>query len=101
MKAKLTIFILSAFLLWSSLLTVSHQNHFSKQQEVKIASNVFNETIVSAGDFIWKKTSCHPQSIFKSFVFDSVHAERKHVKIAIRFTKKSVKYFLLFRVLRN
>jgi hypothetical protein len=100
MKVKLTILILSAFLLWSSLLTVCHHNHFSKQKEVKIASEVFTKTIVSE-DFIWKKISYYPQLIFKNFVSDKVHAERKRVKTAISFTKKSVKYFLLFRVLRN
>src|SRR5688572_10562368 len=101
MKVKLTIFILSAFLLWSSLLTISHHDHFSKQREVKIGSEVFTKAIVSEEDFIWKKTSYHPQLIFKSLVSDKVHAERRHVKTAIGFTKKSVKYFLLFRVLRN
>ncbi|HZB13746.1 MAG TPA: hypothetical protein VE467_11990 [Chryseolinea sp.] len=100
MKVKLTILILSAFLLWSGLLTVSHQNHFSKQKEVKIASEVFTKTIVSE-DFIWKKISYYPQLIFKNFVSDKVHAERKRVETAIGSTKKSVKYFLLFRVLRN
>ena len=101
MKVKLTILILSAFLLWSGLLTVSHHNHFSKQREVKIAPEVLTKTIVLKEGFIWKKNSYYPQLIFKNCVSDKVHAERKHVETAIRFTKKSVKYFLLFRVLRN
>jgi hypothetical protein len=101
MRVKLTIFILSAFLLWSSLLAVSHHNTISKHQEIKISAEIVNKAIVSDEDFIWKKSSYQLYNVLINFAKTKISAGREQLYTTSRFTQKSVKYYLLFRVLRN
>lgn len=101
MRVKLTIFILSAFLLWSSLLAVSHHNIPSKRQEIKISAEIVGQTIVSDEDFIWKKSSYQLHSLLIKFAKSKINAASELLNTTARFTQKSVKYYLLFRVLRN
>ena len=101
MRVKLTIFILSAFLLWSSLLAASHHNILSKHQEIKISADIVSKTIVSDEDFIWKKTSYQLHSPLIKFAKEKINAGREQLSTNTLFTPKSVKYYLLFRVLRN
>ncbi|HEX6225346.1 MAG TPA: hypothetical protein VFZ52_13090 [Chryseolinea sp.] len=101
MKVKVTIFVLSAVLLWSNLLTSSHYNHFSKQREVKASTELVTKAIVSDEDPAWKKNSYHPYIFFKSVLPGKHSAQGKLVNVGSYFAKTCVKYFLLFRVLRN
>ena len=101
MRVKLTIFILSAFLLWSSLLAVSHHNIPSKRQEIKISAEIVGQTIVSDEDFIWKKSSCQLPNVFIDFAKAKINASREESRTTFRFAQKSVKHYLLFKVLRN
>ncbi len=101
MRVKLTIFILSAFLLWSSLLAVGHHNSVSKYREIKISAELVSKAIVSDEDFIWKKSSYQLQSLLIKFAKEKINAGREQLSTTARFTQKSVKYYLLFRVLRN
>ena len=99
MRAKLTIFIFSAFFLWSSLLTVSHHDSLFKRQEIKISAKPVGKAIVSDEDFIWGKTSCQLPDIFIGFAKAKINAEQ--LCTTFRVAQKSVKHYLLFRVLRN
>ena len=101
MRVKLTIFILSAFLLWSSLLAVSHHNNVSKYREIKISAELVSKAIVSDEDFIWKKSSYQLHSLLLKFAKATIDAGREQLNTTSRFTQKSVRYYLLFRVLRN
>ena len=101
MRVKLTIFILSAFLLWSSLLAVGHHNVLSKHHEIKISAEVVNKAIISDEDFIWKKSSSQLHLVLPKFAKATIDAGREQLKTSSRFTQKSVRYHLLFRVLRN
>ena len=101
MRVKLTIYILSVFLLWSSLLAVGRHRSISKYQEIKISADVVSKAIVLDEDFIWKKTSFQPHSVLINFGLAKVNARHERLSIVSFFTKQSVKYYLLFRVLRN
>jgi hypothetical protein len=101
MRVKLTIFILSAFLLWSSLLAISHHTYLSKHREVKISSELATKAIVSDEDFIWKKSSYQLHTVLLNFASANINAWREQLNATSPFTRKSVKYYLLFRVLRN
>ena len=101
MRVKLTIFILSAFLLWSSLLAVSHHNIVSKHQEIKISAELVSKAIVSDEDFIWKKSSYQLHIVLIKFAKTKINAGREQLYTTSHFTQKSVRYYLLFRVLRN
>jgi len=101
MRVKLTIFILSSFLLWSSLLAVSHHNNLSKHEEVKISAELVSKAIVSDDNFIWKKSSYQLHSVLINFAKTKIGAAREQLYSASHFTQKSVRYYLLFRVLRN
>jgi hypothetical protein len=101
MRVKLTIFILSAFLLWSSLLAVSHHNNVSKYREIKISAELVSKAIVSDEDFIWKKSSHQLHSLLVKFAKAKISTGRELLNTTSRFTQKSVRYYLLFRVLRN
>jgi len=101
MRVKLTIFILSTFLLWSSLLAVSHHNNLSKHREIKISAEIVSKAIVSDEDFIWKKTSSQLHFLLPKFAKATIDAGREQLKTTSRFAQKSVRYYLLFRVLRN
>jgi hypothetical protein len=101
MRVKLTIFILSTFLLWSSLLAVSHHNNISKHQEIKISAELVSKAIVSDDNFIWKKSSYQLHSVLINFAKTKIVAVREQLYTASHFTQKSVRYYLLFRVLRN
>ena len=101
MRVKLTIFILSAFLLWSSLLAVGHHNSVSKYREIKISAELVSKAIVSDEDFIWKKTPSQLHSLFVKFAKANINEGPEQLITTSRFTQKSVKYYLLFRVLRN
>jgi len=101
MRVKLTIFILSTFLLWSSLLAVSHHNNVSKHREIKISAELVSKAIVADEDFIWKKSSHQLHSLLIKFAKEKINAGREQLRNTTRFTQKSVKYYLLFRVLRN
>lgn len=101
MRVKLTIFILSAFLLWSSLLAVSHHNIVSKHREIKISAELVSKAIVSDEDFIWKKSSYQPHNVLINFAKAKIGAGREQLYTTSHFSQKSVKYYLLFRVLRN
>jgi hypothetical protein len=101
MRVKLTIFVLSAFLLWSSLLAVSHHNTVSKHQEIKNSADLVSKTIVSDEDFIWKKSSSQLHLVLPKFAKEKINAGREQLSNVTRFTQQSVKYYLLFRVLRN
>jgi hypothetical protein len=100
MRAKLTIFILSAFLLWTSLPAVSHHSSLSKFQEVQ-TSDEFVKAIVSGQDVIWKKSPCHFHNVFIDFAKAKVKGSLERLRTTSPFTQKSVKYYLLFRALRN
>jgi hypothetical protein len=101
MRVKLTIFILSAFLLWSSLLAVSHHNSVSKHREIKVSADLVSKAIVADEDLIWKKSSYQTHSLLIKFSKAIVNAGREQIHTTSRFTQKSVRYYLLFRVLRN
>lgn len=101
MRVKVTIFILSAVILGSSLLTAGHHPSFSKHHELKISSELVNKAIVTDEDFTWKKKSYQPYTVYLSFASSKLNAGHKHLNTVVKFTKRSVKYFLLFRVLRN
>jgi hypothetical protein len=101
MRVKLTIFILSAFLLWSSLLAVSHHNSLSKHQEIKISSELVGKAIVADEDFIWKKSTNQLHTVLKNFATVEINARHEQLNTAFHFPQKFVKYYLLFRVLRN
>ena len=101
MKAKLTIFVLSVFLLWSSLLAVSHHNNFSKHREIKVATEFVSKAIVPSEDVIWKKSPSQGYTVLINFALANVHAWLEPLDLSTSFTQKSVKYYLLFRVLRN
>ena len=101
MSAKLTIFIFSAFFLWSSLLAVSHNDSLFKRQEIKISAKSLGKAIVSDEDFIWKITSCQLPNVFIDFAKAKINSSREELCTTFRFAQKSVKHYLLFRVLRN
>jgi hypothetical protein len=101
MRVKLTIFILSAFLLWSSLLAVSHHNNVSKYREIKISAELVSKAIVADEDFIWKKSSSLLHVVLPKFAKATIDACCDQLKTNSRFTQKSVRYYLLFGVLRN
>ena len=101
MRVKLTIFILSAFLLWSSLLAASHHNILSKRHEIKISAETVSAAIVSDEDFIWKKSSNQFPSLIIKFARAKIDTGCEQLITPSRFTQKPVKYYLLFRVLRN
>jgi hypothetical protein len=101
MRVKLTIFILSVFLLWSSLLAASHHNNLSKRQETKISAEIFGKSIASDEDLIWKKSSDQFHSLLIKFAKAKINAGSERLNTTSRFTQKSVKFYLLFRVLRN
>ena len=101
MRVKLTIFILSAFLLWSSLLAVGHHNSVSKYREIKISAELVSKAIVSDEDFIWKKSSSQLNLLLPKFAKAKIDADREQIKTTSRFTQTSVRSYLLFRVLRN
>ena len=98
---KLTIFILSAFLLWSSLLAVGHHNSVSKYREIKISTELVSKAIVSDEDVIWKKSSSQLYLLLPKFAKAKIDAGLEQIKTTSRFTQNSVRYYLLFRVLRN
>lgn len=101
MSVKLTIFVLSSCLLWSSLLVAIHHANYSSDHEIKIASKFVGQAIVSDKYFFWKKVTCQGPGVLTNFVFANVHAWCDQVKGVPFFTQKLVKYYLLFRVLRN
>ena len=101
MRVKLTIFVLSGFLLWSSLLAVGHHNSVSKHREIKISAEIVGKAIVSDEDFIWKKSSPQFYLLLSKFAKTKIDAGREQLKTTSRFTQKSVRYYLLFRVLRH
>jgi hypothetical protein len=101
MRVKLTIFILSAVVLGSSLLTSGHHPSFSKHPELKASAELVSKAIVPDEDFTWKKKSYQPYTVFLNAAHAKINAGRKHLTATVHFTKRSVKYFLLFRVLRN
>ena len=101
MSAKLTIFIFSAFFLGSSLLAVSHHDSLFKRQEIKISAKPIGKSIVSDEDFIWKKSSCQLPNVFIDFAKAKINASREESRTTFRFAQKSVKHYLLFKVLRN
>lgn len=101
MRVKLSIFVLSAFLLWSSVLTTGYHVRFSKHQELKIACQVINKAILADDDFIWKKLSVHAQTALANFTVSKIQAWLQLPQTVSTFTNKSAKFYLLFRVLRN
>jgi len=101
MRVKLTIFILSTFLLWSSLLAVSHHNIISKHQEIKISAELVSKAIFSDDNFIWKKSSYQLFTVLINFAKTQINVGREQSFTSSHFTQKSVRYYLLFRVLRN
>jgi hypothetical protein len=101
MRVKLTIFILSALLLWSSLLAVSHHNGVSKHREIKVSAELVSKAIAADEDLIWKKSSYQPHPLLIKFSKATINAGREQIKPTSCFTQKPVRYYLLFRVLRN
>jgi hypothetical protein len=100
MRVKLTISILSVFLLWSGLLTASHHNNLSRRQEIKISAEIVGKEIVSGEDFIWKKSD-QLHALLVKFAKTKIDSRIEQSSAPSRFTQKSVRYYLLFRVLRN
>ncbi len=74
--------------------------HLSKHQEIKIAAELVSKAIVSDEDFIWKKSSYQLHYVLINFAKAKLTLART-IKHNFSFTQKSVKYYLLFRVLRN
>lgn len=101
MRVKLTIFVLSSFLLWSSTLVATHHAKYSNDHEIKIAAKFIGKTTVSDQYFFWKKSTCQGPAVLINFALAKVHTWHDQVKVVSFFTQKSVKYYLLFRVLRN
>jgi len=101
MRAKLSIYILSAFLLWSSLLAPGHQTFFSKHQELKIACQVIVQAIIADEDFVWKKSTAHVKAVLSNFTFSKIHSWGEMSKAISNFSHKSAHFYLLFKVLRN
>ena len=101
MRVKLTIFVLSAFLLWSSLLAVGNHHSISQHREIKISAELVSKAIVSDEDFIWKKIPSQLHLLLVKFAKAKINEGPGQLNTTSRFTQKSVKYYLLFRVLRN
>ena len=101
MRVKLTIFILSAFLLWSSLLAVGNHHSISQHREIKISAEIVGKAIVADEDFIWKKSSYQLHNVLINFAKTKIGVAREQLYTASHFAQKSVRYYLLFRVLRN
>jgi hypothetical protein len=101
MKSKLTIFALSTFLLWTSLLFPTSKASYSKNTQIKIATEFVSKAIVPEEEFAWKKSSFELLPIFCKATWANIHAFSIRLKPSTYFTSSSVKYYLLFRVLRN
>lgn len=101
MRVKLSICILSAFLLWSSLLAPGYQIHFSNHQEIKIACQAIVQAVIADEDFIWKKSSAHVKNALPDFTFSKIHSWGELSKTVSNCSHKSAHFYLLFKVLRN
>jgi hypothetical protein len=83
------------------MLVAIHHASYSSDHEIKIAPKFVGKAIVSDKYFFWKKLTCQGSGVLINFAFANVHAWRDQVNVVPFFTQKSVKYYLLFRVLRN
>jgi hypothetical protein len=101
MKTRLTIFVLSTFLLWTSLLIPVNKGSYSKQSEIKVAAEFICKAIVHEEEFAWKKSSLDLLPNFLASSWTNPCASAGRLKSLTYFAASSVKYYLLFRVLRN
>ena len=101
MKTKLVIFALSTFLLWTSLLIPGNKGSYSKQAEIKVAAEFICKAIVHEEEFAWKKSSLELIPNFLASSWTNPYAFAVRLKSLTYFATSSVKYYLLFRVLRN
>ncbi|WP_276367982.1 hypothetical protein [Chryseolinea sp. H1M3-3] len=101
MRVKLTIFVLSVFLLGVSLFAPKHRSVFSNHPEVKITTEIVSQAVIMDEDFIWKKSSAHVFYVIVNLTLAKAHASQGVLKTLPYFSAKTVKYYLLYRVLRN
>jgi hypothetical protein len=101
MKIKLTIFALSTFLLWTSLLLPTSKGSSSKNPLIKISTELVSKAIAPEEEFAWKKSTSDLLPIFSTATWANTLAFSIRLKPSAYFASSNVKYYLLFRVLRN
>jgi hypothetical protein len=103
MRVKVTIYLLSVFLLWSSLHTPSRHPVLTKKAELKIVSEIVSSGILPDEQFAWKKASAayYPISEFAKFSLSKITAWHSRLNSSPILAYKNVKSYLLFRVLRH
>jgi hypothetical protein len=99
MGAKLTIIVLSILFFASSLRVIAPRLSSPKQLEIKTSPEL-GKAIVTVSD-LFNKVSFRVDFVVLDSALAYVRPWRKLIKIGPVFADKSVKLYLLFRVLRN
>ena len=102
MKVRLTISVLlSIVLLGTGLLVPAGRASFSKSPQLKTSSEFVCKAIVHEEEFAWKKSGLAFIPNFLTVTWAKIFSSKIVSKPVPYFAYSSVKYYLLFKVLRN
>lgn len=101
MRIKLTIFILSVLVAWSSVFISGYRVSYNKEHQLKVASDFIGKVIEADDDLMCKKSSSGPPAIIFNAALAEIHAWNKDLKTSPVSPYQTVSYYLLFRVLRR
>jgi len=99
-KKKIFAFLLGLVFLWGSLVSHSHQTYSSEARQFKSASEIVS-VAVAPKIAIAEHLKEFPSAILASFSFAKVHALTHTILFSKTPVRKSIKVYIVFKVLRN
>ena len=99
-KSKIFTFLLGLVFLWGSLAAYSHQTYSSDVRQYKAASEVVT-VAVAPKIAIAEQVKEFPTAILASFSFVKVHAPSLGIFFSKTPVRRSIKTYIVFKVLRH